>query len=340
MNDRLSALRLFVRVARLGSFSGGGRELDVPQPTVSRVISRLERALGAALFTRTTRAVTLTEAGADFLARVEPILASLEEAEHAVRGTGELRGVLRVGLSSSFAVREVVPRLPEFLAPHPKLRVELRLSDQRQDFVSEGVDIGFRFGSIADSSAVARKLADLPRVVVAAPNYLARAGIPRQPGDLAAHAIIAGPAQTGNAWTFTRHGDAVTVTVEPRVVATVNEVVIVAAIAGLGLATMTEGACVKELADGALVRVLDEWDLGTVALHAVLPAGRAAKPSARAFAKFVTAFMRQAGYTIAQPTTARAPAPTPRRASEARSRPTASMSRRKTGMAKPRGGSP
>jgi DNA-binding transcriptional LysR family regulator len=157
MSDHLFALRLFVRVARLGSFSAGGRDLSVPQPTVSRVISQLEKDLGAALFTRTTRVVSLTDAGIDFLARVEAILADLEEAEHAVRGSSELRGMLRVGLSSSFAVREVAPRLPAFMGKHPKLRVELMTSDQRQDFVSEGVDVGMRFGPLPDSNATAKK---------------------------------------------------------------------------------------------------------------------------------------------------------------------------------------
>lgn len=150
MNDHLSALRLFVRVARKGSFSAGGRELNTPQPTVSRVISALEREVGAALFTRTTRAVTLTDAGADFLVRLEPILAALEEAEHAVRGTGELRGVLRLGLGSTLAIREVVPRLPVFLERHPALRVDLLLDDARQDLVAEGVDIALRFGILQD----------------------------------------------------------------------------------------------------------------------------------------------------------------------------------------------
>jgi len=125
MNDHLSSLRLFVRVARRGSFSAGGRELNIPQPTVSRMVAGLERKMGAALFTRTTRAVILTEAVADFLARVEPILSALDEAEYAVRGTGELRGVLRVGLSSTFAIRENAPRLPVFMDRHPALRVEL-----------------------------------------------------------------------------------------------------------------------------------------------------------------------------------------------------------------------
>jgi len=201
--------------------------------------------------------------------------------------------VLRVGLSSSFAEREVASRLPEFMDLHPKLRVELVTSDQRQDFVSEGVDLGFRFGNIADSSAVARTIAEIPRVVVAAPGYLARTSTPKTPGDLVAHAIISGPAQPGNTWSFTREGNATSVNIEPRLVTTVNEVSIAAAVAGLGLVTMTAGGCARELADGSLVQVLRDWDMGTVVLHAVFPAGRAAKPSARAFSDFVHAIMRR-----------------------------------------------
>ena len=193
MNDHLAALRLFTRVAHKGSFSAAARELNLPQPSASRIIASLEREIGAALFTRTTRAVSLTEAGADFLARVEPILSALDEAEQAVRGTGELRGTLRLGLSSSFAMREIVPRLPQFLDRHPALRVELVMDDQRQDLVAEGVDVALRFGDLPDSSAVARRLAAWPRVLIASPAYLQRAGTPRIPADLAGHAVIAGP---------------------------------------------------------------------------------------------------------------------------------------------------
>jgi DNA-binding transcriptional LysR family regulator len=289
MNDRLSALRLFVRIARLGSFSAAGRELGVPQPTVSRVISQLENELGAALFTRSTRAVSLTDAGADFLVRVEPLLAALEEAQHAVRGTGELRGVLRVGLSSSFALREVVPRLPAFLDRHPRLRLELLTSDQRQDFVSEGVDVGLRMGPLPDSTATARRMAVLSRVVLAAPSYLARAGTPRSPEDLATHAIIAAPSRLGRAWPFTRKGKSASVTVSPRLVVTVNEVGLAAAVAGLGVVSMTKTAARKELEQGLLVQILADWDMGEIELHAVFPLGKAAKPAARAFVEFLTA---------------------------------------------------
>jgi DNA-binding transcriptional LysR family regulator len=287
MSDRLSTLHLFVRVARRGSFSAGGRELNIPQPTVSRLISNLERTLGAALFTRTTRAVTLTEAGTDFLARIEPVLATLDEAEQAVRGTGDLRGVLRIGVSSTFAVREVAPRLPRFMANHPALRVELLVDDHRQDFVSEGIDVGLRLGSLPDSTAVARRICIWPRMIAASPGYLEKAGFPRTPADLAAHSIIVGPSRTGPVWSFRQDGKATSVRVDGRLIATANEVATAAAVAGLGLVSMASVGCRNELAAGALVQVLPEWDMDSVELNAVFPGGKAAKPSARAFVEFL-----------------------------------------------------
>src|SRR5215468_2841114 len=131
MSDRLFALRLFARVGRKGSFSAAGRELNIPQSTASRTIATLEREIGAVLFVRSTRVVTLTEAGVDFLARIESVLAELDEAEHAARGTGELRGILRIGLGTNFAIREVIPRLSVFINQHPALRIDLMIGDQR-----------------------------------------------------------------------------------------------------------------------------------------------------------------------------------------------------------------
>src|SRR5262249_9624994 len=151
MSDRLFALRLFARVARKGSFSAAGRELNIPQSTASRTIATLDE-IGVALFVRTTRAVTLTEAGLDFLPRIEAVLAELDEAEHAARGTGELRGRLRIGLSTNFAIREVIPRLSVFINQHPALRIDLMIGDQRQDLVTEGVDVALRFGPLVDST--------------------------------------------------------------------------------------------------------------------------------------------------------------------------------------------
>jgi DNA-binding transcriptional LysR family regulator len=132
MSDRLFALRLFARVAHTGNFSRGGRELGLSEPSASRIVAALEREVGAALLTRTTRGVTLTEAGADYLTRIEPLLAALEEADHAARGTGELRGTLRVALSSSFGVREVIPRLPAFEPLAVKAELRLRADEAKR----------------------------------------------------------------------------------------------------------------------------------------------------------------------------------------------------------------
>jgi len=156
MSDLLAPLRLFVRVARTGSFSRAGRELAISQPSASRIIAALEREVGAPLLTRTTRAVVLTEAGSEYLGRVEPLLNALEEANQAARGTGELRGVLRLALPTSIAAREIIPRLPRFLPRHPALRMDLLLDDRRQELVREGVDVALRFGELTDSSGTAR----------------------------------------------------------------------------------------------------------------------------------------------------------------------------------------
>src|SRR6201996_6781584 len=164
MNDRFYSLQLFARVARTGSFSIAGRELGLSQPTASRIVAALEKQVGAALFTRTTRAVTLTEAGADYLARVEAILAALDEADHAARGTGELRGMLRVAMSPVFATRTVMPRLARFADLHPKLRIEFTLNDARHDLIGDSVDIAVRIGTLSDSSVVARKIGTVYRV--------------------------------------------------------------------------------------------------------------------------------------------------------------------------------
>jgi DNA-binding transcriptional LysR family regulator len=293
MSDRLFALRLFVRVARTRSFSAAGRELGLSQPSASRLVSGLEQEVGAALLTRTTRAVTLTEAGADYLARVESILLALEEADHFVRGTGELRGVLRVAASTTFAVREIVPRLAPFLARHPALRIELLLNDQRQDLVADAIDVAVRIGALTDSTAVARRIGVSHRLLAASPAYLSKAGTPRAPADLAAHAVIVGPASAGpDGWAFRKGGKATSVRVSGRVVVTGTEGATASAVSGLGIVSTGHVACRAELETGALVRVLPDWDMGFGEVNAVLPAGRAAKPAARAFTEFLVAELR------------------------------------------------
>ena len=294
MSDRLSALRLFARVARTGSFSLAARELGLSQPSVSRIMAGLEQEVGASLLTRTTRAVTLTDAGADYLVRIEPILASLDEADHAVRRTGELRGVLRVALSTSFAVREVIPRLPAFMEQHPALRIDLAMNDQRQDLITEGIDVALRFGALADSNATARLIGKSPRLLLASPAYLAKAGIPDTPASLANHSVIVGPGGVGSdGWSFQRDARTMSIRVEGRLTASINEGAIAAAVAGLGIVSTGHWGCGAELRNGALVQVLADWLMEPVEVHAIFPAGRAAKPAARALADHLVHALRE-----------------------------------------------
>jgi DNA-binding transcriptional LysR family regulator len=288
MNDRFFSLQLFVCVARVGSFSVASREMGISQPTASRIIADLEKKVGAALLTRSTRAVTLTEAGIDYFARAEAILAAMDEADHAARGTGELRGVLRVALSTSMAVRTVLPRLQKFTDKHPKLRVEFTLSDEKQDLIGDAVDVALRVGKLEDSSAIARKIGVVHRVLVASPQYLATAGHPKKPADLSDHSIIVGPAGRGlEGWIFKKDGKTTSVRVEGRFILNGAEGATAAAVAGLGIVSAGDLGMLKEIEAGLLVPLLTDWEMGMADVNIVMPAGRAAKPSARAFADFI-----------------------------------------------------
>ena len=288
MTDHLSALRLFVQVAHRRSFSAAARDLDIPQPTASRLISQLEQQIGKRLFNRTTRTVALTRVGEDFLARIEPILADLDEAEHAVRGAERLPGLLRVGLSS-LAVRAVAPALPRFVEQHPELKVELIMEENRRHAFAERVDLALRFGVIQDSGAIIHHLGAWPSIVAASPDYLAKAPPLAVPADIENHTVIVGPGQMERPWRFTNAERTLVVRPFPRLSVSAHEVGIALALAGMGILGTTIGACRRELREGSLVRVLPDWSLGRVELNAVLTPGQTVKPSARALLDFLVA---------------------------------------------------
>ena len=282
IKDNVS-LRLYTRVARLGSFSAAARECGLSQPQVSRLVADLEAELGVRLLSRTTRAVVPTEAGGEFLARIEPILAALDEAEHSVREGGELRGLLRMSMPTSFGVRDVIPRLAAFAERHPDLHIQLQLGDRRQDLIRDAVDVAIRLGRLPDSTATAKRIATIPRVVVASPGYLERHGVPRTPEDLAGHRIVGGTAAAvPAAWRFERNGEESAIKLEPHFSTDENEGAIAAATAGFGVTSTSGWACRRELESGALVRLLPEWSLSGIPVHAWFPMGKATRAAARA----------------------------------------------------------
>jgi DNA-binding transcriptional LysR family regulator len=242
------------------------------------------------LLLRTTRQVTLTDAGRTFLKRTQQILGQLDDAENAARGLDSLRGRLRVALSGAFGIREVIPRLPGFMAQHPKLSIDLMMSDRTEDLITEGADMALRLGRLANSGFGARLLGKAPRLAVASPGYLARRGTPQTPADLAGHDCILGSGLSGRrGWRFTRSGRATSVTVEGPITVGSADGVVACAKAGLGIALASRWMCRTELEAGELVAILSDHRLDGVELHAVYPGGRRPSLKVRAFSDYLAA---------------------------------------------------
>ena len=189
--DQLAALRAFVAVAEAQSFSSAARALRIAKSAVSRQVSDLESDLGARLLHRTTRSLSLTEAGRAYFERATRILADLDDANRAV---GELqaapRGRLRISAPMSFGFLHLMPALSDFMARYPDVVVDLAMNDRFVDLVDEGFDVAIRIATLPDSSLIARQLAPARRVICASPNYLSTHGAPRSPNDLKTHACL------------------------------------------------------------------------------------------------------------------------------------------------------
>lgn len=291
--DRLQAMTTFVRVVEAGSFSGAARVLNIGQPAVSKTVAQLERHLQVRLLLRSTHGLTPTEAGVRFYERVRLAIQEADEAEQAARGAGAgLSGRLRISAAPTFARLHVIPRLPRFLDAHPGLDVDVILDDRAIDLIAEGIDISLRMGALADSSVVARKLASSRRSVLATPDYLARAGTPQAPADLADHETVV-YSQLGNVWNFSRDGAQVSITVRGRTRFSAAEGIRAAVLAHMGLTIASDWMFAPELADGRVCRLLEGWLLPDIDLWAVFPTGRMASAKARMFADFVEAAMRE-----------------------------------------------
>ncbi|MDN3556438.1 LysR family transcriptional regulator [Halomonas maura] len=285
----LNDLEAFVTVAEAGGFTAAAERLGTAKSRISQRVGRLEEALGATLFTRTTRRVSLTPEGEALRERCAPLLAGLTAAlEDAGQEAADLRGPLRIAAPTELAVQSLAPLVRRFLAAHPGVRLELRSSDRILDPVQEGIDLSFRLGWLKDSTQKAVKLRDFEQLVVAAPSYLARAGTPRVPAELVDHdwlALSLLPAPL--TWTF-RHVDGrhERVQIPSRLRTDATTLLRTLLREGGGISVLDELSAAPELAAGTLVRVLPEWRLPRGGLYAVYPPGRFASPRARAFVDF------------------------------------------------------
>lgn len=261
--DNIKAMRLFLHTSQMGSMSGAGRQFGLSPASVSRHITALEDDLGVRLLNRTSRKLSLTEAGQVYLQRAERLLQDLEEMRGEVTQLNSRPyGTLRVQSRISLGTQHITPLIPELLTRYPDLKVELRLVDTDLDLIEHTIDVAIRTGNLSDSSLIARRIGDNPRVICASPDYWARHPIPIAPEDLSAHNCLTyiSDAQP-SVWRF-RSLDSAPMELRPTGNFHTNnaETLRLAVLSGLGVALLPSWSIQKELADGCLQRVLDGYE--------------------------------------------------------------------------------
>ena len=299
------AWAVFAKVVETGSFAAAAADLGLSKGTVSKAVGRLETRIGARLFHRTSRKLALTEAGRAAREGAARILADGEAAEaRATEGASEPRGLVRLAAPMTFGVTHVAPLLPDFLARHPAVSIDLHLSDAVVDLVGGGFDIGLRIAALPDSSLKARRLCAIRRSLVATPAYLDRHGRPEHPDDLARHVCLGyAYLPIPDRWRF-RNAAGEEAVVAPRSPLRANnaEALAPALRTGLGLALQPDFMIFEDLEAGRLERVLPDWSAPPIALHLVMPAGEP-RPAR------VTALIAFLGQALASASWARASEP-------------------------------
>jgi LysR family transcriptional regulator, regulator for bpeEF and oprC len=288
--DQFEAIRMFVRVVDSGSFSAVAREAGIGQPAVSKQIAALEVRLGAQLLRRTSRKLSVTEAGQDFYESAVRLVDDLETAVSRVgRGQTAPSGLVRVAVAPVFGRVHLLPRLGEFFARFPDIVVETVVTERTVDLVQEGVDVAIHNGPLSDSTAVARKIAATPIVTVATPEHLERHGEPRSPSDLAGHeciTFVSGGA--ARPWRFKGKFGEIVHQPKGRLRTNDAEQIRVAVLAGLGLAHTPGWLFSREIASGDVRRILRKYERDPLSISAVLPGGRRLATKVRVFVDFLT----------------------------------------------------
>ena len=294
-------LAMFAKVAEEGSYAGAARAMDVSVATVSRAVSRLEDRLGGRLFNRTSRHLALTEFGQGLAGRATNIYAEAEAIEHTALETAKRpRGLVRLAVPMAFGNRWVAPLLPEFFRLYPDISVDLHLSDDQVDLISDGFDAALRIAVLEESSLVAKQLTTVRRFILAAPAYLSRYGRPQQPDDLTAHHCLGYAYRARrDVWRFT-HGDGRTATVTPvgplRV--TNVEALIPTLLAGQAIGELPEFIASDLIQSGRLEMILPDWAMALGGLYFVTPTTRARSAKVAALSTFLTERLSQPDWRL------------------------------------------
>ncbi|PZU88579.1 MAG: LysR family transcriptional regulator [Shinella sp.] len=283
----LGDLEVFARVIATGSMSMAARDLGLSPAVVSKRIKRLEDRLGTRLLQRTTRQISLTEAGQGFHQRILAVLAGIEEAETYASGrSSEVSGTLKISAPTSFGRMHIAPHLKAFMDAYPDLAIQLVLSDEFTDIVGGGFDLAIRIAELTDSTLVAKRLAPVRRLLCASPDYIAEHGMPRTIDDLKRHRCL--PAHNHDVWRLEGPQGTLNIRPEGMLITNSSEVIREAVIAGLGIALRSTWDIGEELKNGRLVQVLPAYEGShNVALSAVYPSRQFLPAKVRLFIDYL-----------------------------------------------------
>jgi len=287
--DRLTSMQVFARVARTGGFASAARELEMSRAMVSKHVMNLEENLGVRLLNRNTRQVSLTEAGADYLERLQHILTELDEAEESVTTlTSEPRGILRLNAPPSFGAFHLVPLIAEFMQLNPRVHVELTLTDHAASIVEEGMDLAIEVGRLADSNMIARVLSHSRLVVCGAPDYLREHGAPSTPEELTNHnCLTSSRFPPRDEWPFRGPDGDKTYKVSGNFRSNIGDAVHRMVLNGRGLAMLPTYMCGNDLKAGRLQAVLTEFEPEPYAIAALYSDRRYMPVKVRSFLDFI-----------------------------------------------------
>ena len=286
--DKLTAMRVFMQVAASGSFSATSDQMNLSRAMVTRCVSELEDWLNARLLQRTTRKVTLTDAGEQFLRRCQQILELTDEVvEETANLNSELRGQLRLTCGASFGYAQMASAISDFLAIHPNLKIDMHVSDASINLVDARIDLAIRISNNPDQMLIARRLASCTSVLVASPQYLEHYGTPTSPDSLVHHRCMAHTIVGKYLWQFTRADETVKVEVKSHFSANEATILLHAALAGSGISLQPTYLANEYIAVGRLVVVLPDWSVPALAINALYPSRRHLPVALRAFLDFL-----------------------------------------------------
>ena len=292
--DDLKRMVIFAHVVDAGSFTGAAQQLAIAKSAVSKHISVLEKNVGTQLINRTTRGLSLTEEGAQYYQLCQRLLACAEEARHLASAMREAPyGTLKVATPASFGAQFIAPLLHDFLQQYPALNAQLLLDDQVQDMVKEGIDVSLRVGWLPDSSFRARKLGNAKRILCAAPEYLAKSGVPQTPQELAHHEwIILTLLPTPYRCTLSKLKQKHTLQLKGRIKTNNGNAVRALLLAGAGVAGLSDFLVAQDIREGRLVQLLPEYDISDAGIYAVYQDQRQLPAKIRCFIDYLSLHLK------------------------------------------------